>query len=180
MNRVDNIFLVGPMGAGKTTIGRTLATQLGKRFLDCDHEIEERTGASIPLIFEIEGEAGFRRRETQVLSELAEDSGIVLATGGGAILAQENRERLKTRGVVVYLQAPIEVLVKRTAHDRNRPLLANVDRRAKLTELMKLREPLYREVADIVVSTGGRPATAVVRDIVKQLMELQSDAAAER
>jgi len=176
MRRADNIFLVGPMGAGKSTIGRALALQLGKRFVDCDHEIEHRTGARIPLIFEIEGEEGFRRRESLVLDELTRDTGIVLATGGGAVLAAENRAALAARGVVIYLHAPIEVLVKRTAHDRNRPLLTNVDRRAKLTELMRVREPLYREVADIVVSSGNRPATAVARDIVKRLDSLPTDA----
>ena len=180
MKRADNIFLIGPMGAGKSTIGRALAAHLNKRFLDCDQEIEKRTGASIPLIFEIEGEVGFRHRETQVLNELTEEAGLVLATGGGAILAEENRELLKGRGVVVYLQAPIEVLVKRTAHDRNRPLLANVDRREKLVELMKVREPLYRELADITVSSGGRPAAAVARDIVKLLKDLRSDATTDR
>ncbi len=179
MKRDENVFLVGPMGSGKSTIGRALASQLGKRFMDCDHEIEGRTGASIPLIFEIEGETGFRKRESQVLDELTQDGGIVLATGGGAVLAEENRQRLKSRGIVIYLQAPIEVLVKRTAHDRNRPLLANVDRREKLTELMQVREPLYREVADIVVSSGGRPASAVARDIVKQLKDLSGDARTE-
>jgi shikimate kinase len=176
MTRVDNVFLVGPMGAGKSTIGRALATQLGKRFADCDHEIEFRTGASIPLIFEIEGEEGFRRRESSVLDELTRENNLVLATGGGVVLAEVNRQLLKSRGIVIYLQAPIEVLVKRTAHDRNRPLLANVDRRSKLIEIMKVREPFYREVADIVVSSGGRPASAVVRDIVKQLKDLSGDA----
>jgi len=180
MKKTDNIFLVGPMGAGKSTIGRALASQLGMRFLDCDHEIEKRTGASIPLIFEIEGEAGFRRRETQALEELTQETGLILATGGGAVLAEENRHLLTSSGTVVYLQAPIDVLVKRTAHDRNRPLLANVDRRAKLTELMKVREPLYRAVADITVSSGGRPATAVARDIVKQLKEMRHHATADR
>jgi len=180
MRRTDNIFLVGPMGAGKSTIGRALASQLGMRFLDCDHEIEKKTGASIPLIFEIEGEAGFRRRETQVLEELTQETGLILATGGGAVLAEENRQLLTSRGTVVYLQAAIDVLVKRTAHDRNRPLLANVDRRANLTELMKVREPLYRAVADITVSSGGRPATAVARDIVKQLKDIQHNATADR
>jgi shikimate kinase len=164
-----NIVLIGLMGSGKTTIGRQLAKLLKKAFHDSDHEIEARTGASIPLIFELEGETGFRKRETAVLDELTRQDNIVLATGGGAVLRDENRELLKSRSVVVYLHAPLEVLVKRTEKDRQRPLLANVDRRAKLDELLKIREPLYRELADVVVNSGAPSAASIAREIVKKL-----------
>ena len=170
--RAANVFLIGPMGAGKTTIGHCLAELLHKQFLDADHEIETRTGASIPLIFEIEGEAGFRKRETAVLDELTQQNNIVLATGGGAILAEENRRRLQKRGLVVYLQAPLDMLVKRTRHDRHRPLLQTGDRRRALEDIITVREPLYRETADVVVETSTRAPMTVAREIVKKLAKL--------
>jgi shikimate kinase len=179
MGRADSVFLIGPMGAGKSTIGRQLAQLLGKRFCDSDHEIEARTGASIPIIFEIEGEAGFRRREAAVIDELTGRDNIVLATGGGAVLSEENRARLHERGTVVYLHASIEVLVKRTARDRNRPLLAGVDRRARLSEILREREALYRATAHVVVNTGSRSTTSVVREIARRLNEFSAHANAQ-
>lgn len=164
-----NIFLVGPMGAGKSTIGRQLADLTGKRFRDADHEIENRTGASIPLIFEIEGEEGFRKRENTMLAELTGETDMVLATGGGAVLAEENRLMLSGNGFVVYLHADIEILYERTRRDRNRPLLNEGDRRQKLEKIMSTRDPLYRDVADLVVETDKRPAKMVAKNIVEKI-----------
>jgi 3-dehydroquinate synthase len=166
---VDNIFLVGLMGAGKTTIGRALAKRLNKTFIDSDHEIEARTGASIPLIFEIEGEASFRHRESEVIRDLTAQTNIVLATGGGAILKPENRALLKSRGRVVYLRTSINSILQRTGHDRNRPLLQTADPRAKLEQLSREREPLYMEVADFVVETGRPNVQLLVNTIIAQL-----------
>jgi shikimate kinase len=158
-----NIYLIGLMGAGKTTVGRQLAKNLGRRFVDSDHEIEARTGVRVPTIFEIEGEAGFRARETQVLGELAQEHGLVLATGGGAVLSPANRQCLSATGHVIYLYASPEVLYARTRHDRNRPLLRVADPLAKLKELFLERDPLYRQVADLVVEAreGGAAALAL-------------------
>jgi shikimate kinase len=175
MSRADNVFLVGPMGSGKSTIGRQLAEILHKQFRDCDHEIEAHTGAAIPLIFEIEGEEGFRRRESAMLDELTREPDIVLATGGGAVLSEQNRSLLHARGVVVYLHAPIEILLHRTQRDRNRPLLQNTDRRAKFEEIMAVREPLYRALADVVINTSERSPAAVARDVIRKLQELNAD-----
>jgi len=159
-----SIFLVGLMGAGKTSVGRLLAKRLGKRFIDSDHEIEARTGVRIPVIFEIEGEAGFRQRETAMIDELTRHEDIVLATGGGAVMDGRNREALHTRGTVVYLRANVDDLWNRTRRDRNRPLLQTADPRARLAELMAARDPLYREVAHLVVDTGAQSLrTLVVR-----------------
>lgn len=164
-----NIFLVGLMGAGKTTVGRALAKKLNKKFIDSDHEIEARTGASIPLIFEIEGEAGFRQRESEVIRELTSQPDIVLATGGGAILRPENRECLKTRGTVIYLRASVNSILQRTSHDKNRPLLQTADPRARLEQLYSEREPLYLEVANFVIETGRPNVQSLVQTIVSQL-----------
>ena len=176
MARDQNIFLVGPMGAGKTTIGRLLARMLGRTFTDSDHEIESRTGADIPWIFDVEGEEGFRRRETSAIDELSQRSGIVLATGGGAVLDPENRRHLAARGMVVYLRTSVDQQVERTRRDRNRPLLQTDDPRLRLEELMALRDPLYREVADIIVQTDGRAAKSVANEIVKKLKLDSTDA----
>ena len=157
------------MGAGKTTVGRALARKLNKRFIDSDHEIEARTGASIPLIFEFEGEDGFRQRESEVIRDLTSQSDIVLATGGGAILRPENREYLKTRGTVIYLRASINSILQRTSHDKNRPLLQTADPRARLEQLSREREPLYLEVADFVIETGRPNVQSLVQTIVSQL-----------
>lgn len=159
------IFLVGPMGAGKTTIGKKLARALRLRFVDCDHEIELRTGATIPLIFDIEGEAGFRAREKRVVDEVTLEDGVVVATGGGAVLDPENRALLQERGFVVYLHAPLEHLLARTRGDTNRPLLQAGDRVKRMQEILKAREPLYRGVADLIVDTGALTLTAVVQNI---------------
>nr|WP_260117387.1 bifunctional shikimate kinase/3-dehydroquinate synthase AroKB [Pseudoduganella rivuli] len=173
----SNIFLVGLMGAGKTTIGRLLARKLGMQFIDSDHEIEARTGASIPWIFEIEGEQSFRRREAEVIRELSAQSGIVLATGGGAILNPQSRQYLRERGTVIYLRASINSILQRTAHDKNRPLLQTADPRKKLEELMAQREPLYEELAHLVVDTGRPNVQSMVHMILNQLDARACDAA---
>lgn len=157
------------MGAGKTTVGRALARRLNKRFIDSDHEIEARTGVSIPLIFEIEGEASFRQREAEVIRDLTALDDIVLATGGGAILKPENRERLKSRGTVIYLRASVGSILQRTGHDKNRPLLQTADPRATIEKLAREREPYYLEVADFVVETGRPNVQLLVQTIVSQL-----------
>ena len=150
-----NLYLVGMMGAGKTTVGRQLAKKLGLRFIDSDHEIEARTGVRIPTIFEIEGEPGFRRRESEVIAALTQDTGLVLATGGGAVLDPESRRNLKNTGMVVYLRVLPLALYERTRHDRNRPLLQVDDPLARLEQLFEQRDPIYREVADVVVESAG-------------------------
>ena len=180
MNHQGNVFLIGPMGAGKTTIGRHLATMLHKRFVDVDQEIEKRTGVSIPVIFEIEGEDGFRRRESAVIEELTRDTDIVLATGGGAVLLEENRKVLKERGIVAYLQADIETLVERTRRDRNRPLLQTDNPRGKIEELLQQREPIYREIADVIINTGQRAPSSVARDAAVRLKALSENENPER
>ncbi|MDD5296990.1 MAG: shikimate kinase [Rhodocyclaceae bacterium] len=171
MKSCDNIFLVGMMGAGKTTVGRQLARRLRLRFVDSDHEIEARCGVKIPVIFEIEGEDGFRRRESQVLGELAEEPGLVIATGGGAVLRAENRACLATHGTVIYLAVPPQYLWERTRHDVNRPLLQVENPRKRIEELHAARDPLYREVADIVISGGRVSQGTVLKLIEKELKE---------
>ena len=165
----NNIFLVGLMGAGKTTIGRLLARRLDMTFIDSDHEIEARTGATIPWIFEIEGEASFRRREADVIRELTAGRGIVLATGGGAVLNPASRALLAERGTVIYLRASVSSILQRTAHDKNRPLLQTADPRKKLEDLTAQREPLYREIADVVIDTGRPNVQSMVQTILDQL-----------
>jgi shikimate kinase / 3-dehydroquinate synthase len=165
----NNIFLVGLMGAGKTTIGRLLARRLDMTFIDSDHEIEARTGATIPWIFEIEGEASFRRREADVIRELTAQNGIVLATGGGAVLNPASRALLAERGTVIYLRASVSSILARTAHDKNRPLLQTADPRKKLEDLTAQREPLYREIADMVIDTGRPNVQSMVQTILDQL-----------
>jgi len=165
----SNIFLVGLMGAGKTTVGRALAKKLNRRFVDSDHEIEARTGASIPWIFEIEGEESFRQRESEVIRDLSAEDGIVLATGGGAVLRAENRALLKQRGTVIYLRASVNSILQRTSRDRNRPLLQTADPRARIEELAREREPYYQEVADLVIETGRPNLQFLVQTILSQL-----------
>ena len=162
---MKNLFLIGPMGAGKTTIGKQLAQALGWTFVDSDKEIEARTGATIPLIFEIEGEAGFRQREAAMIDELTRTEHTVLATGGGAILRKDNRAALMSRGTVIYLHATVSQQAERTAFDTQRPLLQTADRTAKLAELMQQREPLYRSCADLVIETQGKTPRVVVDTI---------------
>ena len=168
--RGDSIFLVGPMGAGKTTVGKKLAEQRGLSFVDSDHEIEVRTGVDIPFIFEKEGEEGFRKREQCVLEDLTTQRGIVLATGGGAVIKAENRQHLKARGFVVYLHASVAQQFSRVERSDNRPLLAHGDRREILARLFVERDPLYREVADLVLDTDGKNAKQLARDIELALL----------
>jgi len=169
--KAHSIFLVGLMGAGKTTVGRLLARRLKLRFFDSDQEIERRCGVKVPLIFEIEGEAGFRGREEQAIAELTAMEGIVLATGGGAVLACDSRRHLASRGTVVYLNARPEDLYERVRHDRNRPLLATADPLERLRELHAAREAVYRGIADLVVDTGAQSVQLLVRDLVDRLEE---------
>lgn len=169
MSKNKNIIFVGPMGSGKTTIGRQLAKQLHREFFDSDHEIENKTGANIPLIFELEGEEGFRKRETAMLDFLTLKDGVVLATGGGAVLSSENRNMLRERGHVIYLSATIEQLWERTRLDKNRPLLQTENPREKIASLIELRDPLYREVADIVIDTGNGNIKSTIKQIQTML-----------
>ena len=169
-----NVFLVGMMGAGKTSMGKLLARRLDKTFLDSDHEIERATGVKVAVIFEIEGEAGFRARESRVLAELVLRRDIVLATGGGAVLSPENRRLLAENGVVIYLRAAPGDLWTRTRHDRNRPLLRTPDPRSRLEQIHAERDPLYREVADIIVDTGSQSLASLAQRVEHQLLARQS------
>lgn len=173
-NAPSSIILVGMMGAGKTTIGRQLAHVLGRQFLDLDHEMEARCGVRVALIFDIEGEAGFRKRETALLDECSQYRGMVLATGGGAVLAPENRRILKERGTVVYLRAGVDELFRRVARDRTRPMLKASDPRQRIVDLLAQREPLYEEVADVTLDTGAVPVAQVVRNLLPYLKEFET------
>lgn len=165
-----NIFLIGPMGAGKSTIGRHLADQLHLEFYDSDHEIERRTGADIAWVFDIEGEEGFRAREESVIDDLTEKQGIVLATGGGSILRKSVRNRLSARGIVVYLETTVDKQVARTQRDKRRPLLQNTDSpETVLKDLAGERNPLYEEIADYTVRTDDQSARAVANEIINQI-----------
>ncbi len=164
-----NIFLVGPMGAGKSTIGRHLAQMLHLEFHDSDQEIEKRTGADIAWVFDVEGEEGFRRRETQVVADLTEKQGIVLATGGGSIQSKDIRNNLSARGIVVYLETTIDKQVARTQRDKRRPLLQVDDPREVLENLAAIRNPLYEEIADVIVKTDEQSAKVVANQIIEQL-----------
>ena len=165
----DNIFFVGLMGAGKTTIGKLLAKHLSKTFYDTDHEIEKRTGVKVSTIFELEGEAGFRKRETAVIQELSQLSNIIMATGGGAILAEENRQLLRDYGTVIYLRANVNELWHRMRNDKHRPLLQNVDIRAKLEQLYAERNPLYTQTAKMIFDTGSQPVANILNQIEKNI-----------
>ena len=175
MHTKHNVFLVGPMGAGKTTIGRQLATALNFSFEDTDHVIQKRTGVDIPTIFEFEGEAGFRLRESQIIEELTQKQNLVLATGGGAVLSADNRRCLSGRGFVVYLSCSPEQQHERTARDRNRPLLQPGDPLETLRNLHQERDPLYRQVSDLAVSTERRTANSVVKEILRYFEREQQD-----
>lgn len=159
------------MGAGKTTIGRSLAKRLSLSFVDTDKEIEARTGVSIPTIFEIEGEDGFRKREAQVIAEMSARSGLVVATGGGGVLRAENRANMRASGFVVYLNVPPQTLWERTRNDRNRPLLQVADPLLKLNQLFAIRDPLYREVATLVVDGSRTNAQGVLQFLLKEISE---------
>ena len=169
MAKPQNVFLIGPMGAGKSAVGRQLARMLHMNFVDSDDEIEARTGVDIPFIFEKEGEEGFRKRESKVIDDVSGKEGIVLATGGGAVVDPENRNHLGARGFVVYLFTSVDQQLARTSKGRERPLLENGDRRRTLEELMEAREPLYREIADLTVDTDGRKVKAVANEIYDRL-----------
>jgi shikimate kinase len=164
-----NLILVGMMGSGKTTMGRLLAKQLGKDFVDSDEEIIQRTGVTIPHIFDVEGEAGFRVRESAAIADIVQRDNIVLATGGGAVLAEQNQVLLQQNGIVIYLQASVHDLWHRTKHDRNRPLLQTADPYAKLSELHQQRNPLYQQVADVVVQTGKRSVHGLMQHLLEEI-----------
>jgi shikimate kinase len=172
-----NIYLVGMMGAGKTTLGRALANRLRREFVDTDRVLVERTGVPVATIFEFEGEEGFRRREIAVIAETATRGGLVVATGGGAVLSEENREAMRRSGTVVYLRARLESLWARMRHDTTRPLLATPDPRATLAELLEKREPLYRMAAHIVVDTGGQGASNLTGKVLAALRAHESGVA---
>ncbi|NHB56756.1 shikimate kinase AroK [Acinetobacter sp. 194] len=165
---LPNIYLVGPMGAGKTTVGRHLADLLNREFLDSDHEIERKTGATIPWIFEKEGEQGFRTRESLVINELTNKKKLVLATGGGAVTQTVNREYLKHRGIVIYLYTPVEIQLQRTYRDKNRPLLQVENPEQKLKDLLAIRDPLYRDVAHYIIETNQGAA----RDLAQKILQV--------
>ena len=170
-----NLILVGMMGSGKTTMGRTLAKHLGKPFVDSDEEVQKLTGVTIPHIFDIEGETGFRQRESSVIRDLVGCDNIVLATGGGAVLAEQNRLMLQQNGIVIYLKASVHDLWQRTKHDRNRPLLQTADPHAKLTELHQQRDPLYQQVADIVIQSGRQSAHALMLQLVDEIEKFRKN-----
>jgi len=169
MKQPKNIFLVGPPGAGKSAVGRRLAQGLHLGFVDSDDEIESRTGVDIPFIFEKEGEEGFRKREAGVIDDVTRMDNIVLATGGGAVIRPENRTHLGGRGYVIYLYTSVDQQLARTAKGRERPLLENGDRRKTLEKLLAQRDPLYREIADLVVDTDGRKVNSVANEIIGKL-----------
>ena len=170
----DNIFLVGLMGAGKTSVGKLLAQRLRKQFFDCDQEVERTTGVKIAVIFEIEGEGGFRVRESKMLAELARRQNVLIATGGGAVLSEANRRLLTSNGIVVYLRAAPADLWRRTRHDKQRPLLNTEDRMGRIEELFAQRDPLYREIADIIVDTGSQSLGALAGRVENGLLEFKS------
>ena len=173
----SNIFLVGMMGAGKTTVGRALAQRMKREFVDTDRVLVERTGVAVATVFEIEGEEGFRKRESAVLQEVCEQDGRVIATGGGIVLAAENRRVMRECGTVVYLRARLESLWERTRHDTSRPLLATPNPKARLAELLTQREPLYREVAHVIVDSGPQSASTLVNRVLAALRTREQGAA---
>lgn len=174
MTENHNLYLIGPMGSGKTAVGRQLAKLLHLEFYDSDVEVERRTGVDIPYIFEREGEAGFREREREVIDLLTQLNDVIIATGGGAVLLDINREHLATRGRVVYLKTGIEQQLERTRHGRQRPLLYTDDPEARLRDLMAFRAPLYESIANVTVSTDGRHVRAVADEIVQKLKEQET------
>ncbi len=169
MKKPQNVFLIGPMGAGKSAVGRQLARLLHLNFMDSDDEIESRTGVDISFIFEKEGEDGFRKREAKVIDDLSKIEGVVLATGGGAVISPQNRSHLGARGFVIYLYTTVDQQLARTQRGRERPLLESGDRRKILEELMEQRDVLYREVADLIIETDGRKVRAVADEILDRL-----------
>lgn len=175
-----NLILIGMMGSGKTTMGRQLAKHLGKIFIDSDEEIQQRTGVTIPHIFDVEGEVGFRQREVATIRDLVERDDMVLATGGGAVLAPQNREELRRNGIVIYLKASVHDLWHRTRHDRSRPLLQTQDPRAKLAELFQKRDPMYRETADIVVQSGRQSVQTLMMQLLDEIEDFKKKHVAQQ
>lgn len=171
-----NLFLVGLMGAGKTSVGRALAKRLHKTFYDTDREVERVTGVKIPVIFEIEGEAGFRAREAKLLAELVRRTNVVVATGGGAVLSEQNRRLLTEHGTVIYLRAAAPDLCQRTRHDKNRPLLQTDDPLKKLQELFVQRDPLYTEIADVIIDTGNQSVGRLAHQVERRLAQFKRGA----
>ena len=169
MKSQNNYFLIGPMGAGKTAVGKQLAKLLDVKFYDTDEVIESRTGVDIPFIFDKEGESGFRKRESEILSELTKKNNIVLATGGGAIQSKENRKILVSKGTVIYLKADIQKQFERTLRGKERPLLNSENPRLILENLMKVREPLYQTISDITITTDDRKIGSVAREIMNKI-----------
>jgi shikimate kinase len=167
----QNIFLIGPMGSGKTTIGRHLAKKFGLEFYDCDHELEKLTGASVNLIFDLEGEAGFRSRESRLLEQLTAKNGVLIATGGGTVCNEENRRLLRSRGLVVYLKTNINNQLKRLSKDKSRPLLQADDRKQRLTDLATVRNPFYDATADLVFSTRDSSVFATAKALSSAIVE---------
>ena len=172
MKKYKNIYLIGLMGSGKTTLGKILSKKLDKHFYDSDQVIEEKLGVNVPMIFEYEGESGFRNRESAVIDELTQQRGVVLATGGGVILRPENRSHLAARGLVIYLSASVKQLYKRTRMDRNRPLLQTDNPREQLQRLHDERDPLYREISDLVVETDNRSVQQAIPDLIRKIEQL--------
>jgi shikimate kinase len=177
-DRIPNVYLIGPMGSGKTTIGQRVAKQLGLQFLDSDHELETRTGASVSLIFDVEGEAGFRSRETMMLERLTRMQGVLVATGGGVVTQPRNRELLRGNGIVVYLRTTVAQQLKRLSRDRSRPLLQTEDRRERLERLAEERNPLYEELADIEFPSQNRSPDVSARKLAARIREYLREAAA--
>jgi shikimate kinase len=175
MAKSKNIYLIGPMGAGKTTIGRQLAKKLSSQFYDSDYEIEQRTGADIPLIFELEGEEGFRKRETQVIEELVSLKNIILSTGGGSVLSPVNRKALEDNGTIIYLKSTAEKLFKRTAEDKRRPLLQTEDRLGQIKKILSEREPYYLSMADEIIDTHDLGIKQIINKILKLIETNESN-----
>jgi shikimate kinase len=175
MLNAENVILVGPMGSGKSAVGRLLADRLGLALVDSDAEIEARTGVDVPYIFEREGEAGFRAREVDVIDEITQREGVLVATGGGAVLDPRTRRRLRERGCVVYLRTSVDQQLARTRRNEQRPLLMNPDPRGTLERLMAQRAALYEEVADVTVDTDGRKVKTVVEEILRRLEAARSE-----
>ena len=173
MRSSDNLYLVGPMGVGKTTIGKLIAKKLKREFIDLDEEIEHRAGAAISWIFDVEGEQGFRRRESELLAECVQRSNLVVSTGGGIVLGEKNRNLLKGSGIVVFLDASVDQLYERTIKDKKRPLLQVPDRKAAIRELKNTRDPLYREVADLVVEVGQKNSRHVTERLCRELQDCE-------
>lgn len=174
----NRIFLIGPMGSGKTTVGRQLADHLGMAFLDLDLELQARCGVEVAVIFDIEGEAGFRQRETALLDELSRRDGLVLATGGGSILSEDNRRMLTERGLVVYLQTSVDQQLRRLERDKQRPLLQSPDRRRRLTELAEKRNPIYQSCADLVIRSANIPPSAMAQTVAQRVRDHHEQARA--